>query len=44
LVIIVSEERQDMSLVYRGRLYKDLSSEEMFSKIKEIIKIKKENA
>jgi diadenylate cyclase len=39
LIIIVSEERQDMSLVYRGKLYKDLSREEMFSKIKETIKL-----
>jgi len=42
VVIIVSEERQDMSLVYRGKLYKDLSREEMLSKIKEIIKLKKD--
>ena len=40
IVIIVSEERQDMSLAYRGRLYKDLSREDMHSKIKEIIKLK----
>lgn len=39
LLIIVSEERQDMSLVHRGRLFKDLSREDIFSKIKEIIKI-----
>lgn len=44
IVIVVSEERQDVSLVYRGRLYKDLSQPEMLSKIKELIKIKKENA
>lgn len=43
IVIIVSEERQDMSLVYRGRLHKDLSKEEMLLKIKEAIKLKKEN-
>ena len=41
LIIIVSEERQDISLVYQGRLYKDLSREDIISKIKEIIKIKK---
>jgi diadenylate cyclase len=41
LIIIVSEERQDISLVYQGRLYKDLSREDTISKIKEIIKIKK---
>jgi len=42
IVIIVSEERKDMSLVYRGRLYKDLNKEDLFSKAKEIIKTKKE--
>lgn len=44
IVIIVSEERQDISLVYRGRLYKDLSREDLCLKIKEIIKLKKEDA
>jgi len=44
IAIIVSEERQDMSLVYRGKLYKDLSKEEIISRIKDIIKIKKEHA
>ena len=39
VIIIVSEERQDMSLVYRGKLHKDLSREDMLSKIKEIIKL-----
>jgi diadenylate cyclase len=40
IIIIVSEERQDVSLVYRGRLYKDLSKEDITVKIKEIIKSK----
>jgi len=40
VVIIVSEERQDMSLVYRGKLYKDIGREEMISKIKEFMKLK----
>jgi len=44
IIIIVSEERQDMSLVYRGKLYKDLSREDLLSQIKEIIKLKRENA
>jgi diadenylate cyclase len=44
IIIVVSEERQDISLVYRGRLFKDLSREEIFSKVKEVIKIKKEDA
>lgn len=39
IIIIVSEERQDMSLVYRGKLHKDLSKEEIISRIKDIIKI-----
>jgi len=43
-IIVISEERQDISLVYRGRLYKDLSREELVSKIKEIIKSKREYA
>lgn len=42
VIIVVSEERQDMSLVYRGKLYKDLSREELVAKIKEIIKLKKD--
>jgi diadenylate cyclase len=41
IIIVVSEERQDMSLVYKGKLYKDLSRDDMFSQIKEIIKLKK---
>jgi diadenylate cyclase len=44
IIIIVSEERQDISLVYRGRLYKDLSKDDIIFKIKEIIKSKTENA
>lgn len=40
VVVIVSEERQDMSLVYQGKLYKDLSREGLFIKFKEIIKLK----
>lgn len=41
-ILIVSEERQDMSLVYRSRLHKDLSREGMLSKIKEIMRQKNE--
>lgn len=43
IVVIVSEERQDMSLVYRDEFYKDLSAEELCAKIKELLKLKKEN-
>lgn len=42
IIIVISEERQDMSLVYRGRLYRDLGREDMLSRIKEIIKLKKQ--
>lgn len=41
LIIVVSEERQDVSLIHKGRLYKDLSREELLSRTKEIIKLKK---
>jgi len=41
VIIIVSEERQDVSLVYESMLYKDLSKEELFNKAKEFLKLKK---
>ena len=34
LVIIVSEERKDISLVYKGRLFKEMGKEELLAKIK----------
>ena len=37
VIIIVSEERGDISLVYQGKLFKDLSHEGMFLKAKELI-------
>ena len=40
LIIIVSEERKDVSLVYEGKLFKDMSKEEVLAKIKEIFKLK----
>jgi len=43
LIVIVSEERRDISLVYRGRFYKDLGREELLAKLKEIVKLKKED-
>jgi len=43
IIIIISEERQDMSLVYRGKLYRDLNREGLLSEIKDMIKLKKEN-
>jgi len=43
LIIVVSEERRAISLVYRGKLYRDLSREEVISKIKEIIRVEEKN-
>ncbi len=43
IIIVISEERSDVSLVYHARLYKDLSKEELFSKVKEFISIPEEN-
>jgi len=43
IIIVVSEERQDISLIYQGKLYKDLSREDIFVKMKEIVKLKKKN-
>jgi diadenylate cyclase len=43
IIIIISEERGDISLVYRGKLYKDLSREDLVLNIKEIIKTEKKN-
>jgi len=40
LIIVVSEERRDISLVYREKLYKDLSQEGLCLKAKEIFKLK----
>ena len=40
VIIVVSEERHDVSLVYESRLYKDLSREEVFNKAKEFLKLK----
>lgn len=44
IVIVVSEERQDISFVYKGRLYKDLSQQDLLFRVKELLKVKTENA
>ena len=41
IVIIVSEERGDLSLVYKGKIYQGLKKEELLQKIVEIIKSEK---
>jgi diadenylate cyclase len=43
LLIIVSEERKDVSLVYRERLYRDLSREDLFKEAKNILTSKNKN-
>lgn len=40
LIIVMSEERQDLTLVHQGRMYRDLNKEELVSKIKTILNIK----
>lgn len=42
IIIIVSEERKDISLVYEGKLYKDLNQQDLPAKIKELFKLKRE--
>ena len=42
IIIVVSEERHDVSLVHQSKLYRDLSKEELFSRIKEFISLSKE--
>lgn len=44
IIIIVSEERKDISLVYNGRLYKDLNRDDLLAKTKEFFRLKKEHA
>jgi diadenylate cyclase len=43
VMIIVSEERRDVSLVYKARMYRDLSREDLTEKIKELLRKSKEN-
>jgi len=37
VVFVVSEERNDISLIYRGRMYRDLSREELVRKAKQFM-------
>lgn len=39
ILIVVSEERSDISIIYRKKFYKDLSKLELESKIKQLIEI-----
>ena len=42
ILIVVSEERRDISIIYRKKFYRDLGVAELESKIKELIKTKKD--
>jgi diadenylate cyclase len=42
ILIVVSEERQDMSIIYRKRFYKDLGVEQLEVKITELFKAKED--
>jgi len=44
VVIVVSEERRDISLVYRGQLYKDLSRQSLIEETKKNLKLKTHDA
>lgn len=41
MIVVVSEERGDMSLVYKGKFHRDLSREDLLSRIKENIELKR---
>ncbi|MCM8789828.1 MAG: diadenylate cyclase CdaA [Candidatus Omnitrophica bacterium] len=38
VIIVISEERGDISLIYQGKLYRDLTREDLLTKIKELLK------
>ena len=42
IIIIVSEERSDISLVHQGKLIKDLTHDDIFLKVKELLRLKNE--
>jgi len=42
ILIVVSEERRDISIIYQSKFYKDLGVEQLEVKIKELLKTKEE--
>lgn len=44
IIIVISEERKDISLAYKGKFYRELSRDELLEKTKEIIKTYKKYA
>lgn len=41
IIVLVSEERHDISLVYRSALYKDMNKDELFARIKDLLTLKR---
>ena len=41
VVIVVSEERQDISLAYEGRLFQEMKREDLLLRVKQLMKPKK---
>ena len=41
IVLIVSEERHEISMVYRSAMYKDMTRDELFVRIREFVTLKK---
>ena len=44
VIVVVSEERQDISLAYEGRLFQGMKKEELLLKIRELMKPKKKTS
>jgi len=42
ILVVVSEERRDITIIYRKKFYRDMGVTELESKIKELIKTKKD--
>lgn len=40
IIIVISEERQDITLMHQGKMHKDLSVKELTDKIEQLIKLK----
>ena len=41
IVIVVSEERQDIAVVYRGQIHQNLNPDQLFTELKEMIALEK---
>lgn len=43
VIVVVSEERQDTSLIFQGKMHRDISREQLFAKIKNVLTQETEN-